>query len=171
MKGNGLDQRVRRGVVKLRGLDIADELEVEIVTLLIEGRFTAVEIVQRIYGVGRYEEGFNSCYTRTRRALKRLESKGLVSTSFLGKTKPYRLTDLATINLARIGGEREQIGIISRSDLVFYSATLFFAVPILWIGAGWWQPQSPLIAGMYACFFYLLGVSTSRVTQTVRKVF
>ncbi len=155
---------------KLRGLDIADELEVEIVSELIEGRLTAVEIVQRIYGVGRYEEGFNSCYTRARRALKRLESRGLVSTSFLGKEKPYRLTDLAAINLARIGGEREQTSIVSKTDLVFYLATLSLGVPILGVGFGWWQPQNPMIAGLYACFFYLLGVSTSRITRAVRRV-
>jgi hypothetical protein len=170
MKRYRFDERVRRGVSRLRGLDIADELEVEIVSELIEYRLTAGEIVHRVYGVGRYEEGFNSCYTRTRRALKRLESKGLVSTSFIGKEKPYRLTDLAAVNLARIGGGREQRGVMSRSDLVFYLATLFLGVPILWIGAGWWQPENLLIAGMYACFFYLLGVSTSRVTRTVRRV-
>jgi len=170
MKESGFEKRVRRGVSQLRGLDIADELQVEIVSELIERKLTGVEIVQRVYGLGRYEEGFNSCYTRTRRALKRLESKGLVATSVLGKEKPYRLTDIAAINLARIGGEREQTGIVSRSDLLFYLATFVLAAPIASIGAGLWRPEDPWIAGLYACFFYLLGVSTSRVTQAVRRV-
>jgi hypothetical protein len=165
-----LGQRVRKGVSRLRGTDVGDDLQVEILSQLVEGRKTMAELVERIYGLQRDDQGFSSSYTKVRRATKRLESKGLLATKLFGKEKPYRLTDLAIINLARIGGEKEQIALVSRSDLALYIATAALAVPIASLGSSWLQVSDPGVAAFFACFFYLLGASTSRIAQTLRKV-
>ena len=173
MTADGVDElgrRVRQGVSKLRGLEVGGQLEVEILSQLVDGKKTIAEVVELIYGLERCEEGFNSCYTRAWRATKRLESKGLVSTRIFGKEKPYRLTNLAIMNLAKIGGEEKQITIVSRSDLIFYLVTIAVAAPIASLGTGWFELTDPSIAALFACFYYLLGVSTSRIIQTLRKV-
>jgi hypothetical protein len=90
-----LQHRVREGVSKLKGLDMGDELSVEILGQLVQGRKTTTEITESIYGLSYSDEGWKSSYSKVNRQIRRLESKGLVSRRLLGKDKPYRLTRLA----------------------------------------------------------------------------
>jgi hypothetical protein len=168
---NGLHTDVEKGVSRVRGLELGDQVAVEVLTQLVEGRKTVTEIVEGVYGLRRSDEGFSSCFTKVRRATKRLESSGLVSTGIFGRDKPYRLTDLAIINLARIGGGREQIRVLPRIDLLTYAATAAFSLPVASLGLGWLQMFDSGVIVVFGCFFYLLGVSTVRIVQTLRKVF
>jgi len=162
---------VREGVSKLQGLDVGDEFQVLVLSELVDGSRTISELVESIYGVNRSEEGFGSAYTRVRRTIKRLESRGLVSTRMFGKEKPYRLTGLAVMNLARIGGKIPQVGIISKNDLVIYIATILLAFPVVGLGLGWLSLRDPFVILLFACFFYLLGISTSKVIRTIMRVY
>ena len=163
--------RVIDGVSKLRGLDIGDEIEVEILGQLVGGRRTVTEMVAGVYGLGSADEGFNSCYTRVRRGVKKLESKGYVSTSLFGWDKPYKLTDLAMINLARIGGDEKQTSVVSRVDLAAYLATTTLLIPVAVLGSDWFQLSDLGVVILFAAFFFLLGACFVRFLQTFRKVF
>jgi DNA-binding HxlR family transcriptional regulator len=95
---DGLKERVEEGVSKLRGLDIGDQLAVEILSQLVYGRKTTTEITEGIYGLGRSDEGFKSSYTRVGRQIRQLESKGLVSRRLFGNDKPYRRWELEVLS-------------------------------------------------------------------------
>jgi len=171
--GSGLDElgaKVSEGVSRLRGLDVGDQLEVEILSRLARGRRTIAELVEQVYGLGRYDEGFGPSYTRVRRKMKRLESKGLVSTKLFGKERPYRLTDLAVTNLARIGGEGKQIDLLSMTDLAVYVATGTLALPMISLSAHLVEMASPTVVMVFAGFFYLLGGSTFCIIRMIRRV-
>ena len=164
-------RRVVNGVSRLKGLDIGDELEVEILGQLVRSRRTVTEMVEGIYGLGSMDEGFNSCYTRVRRGVKRLESKGFVSTNLFGWNKPYRLTDLAMVNLARMGGDVEQLDLVSRVDIAAYLTTIALLVPVAVLGADWLKLSDLGVLVLFAAFFFLLGASFVRFLQTFRRVF
>ena len=163
-----LRKTVRVGVGALRGLDIADQLQVEILSQLIENRATLTELVLGIYGVANQDPGFNSCFSRVRRAARRLESKGLVSRGLFGNDRPYRLTDLAVTNLAKIGGGKSQIPVLPRRDMAIYLATGLLALPAA-------MPSSLGLAEIgvvaaFSCFSCLLGVSCCKFTQMLWRV-
>ena len=90
-------RRVKNGVSNLKGLEIADELSVEIISQLVEAKKTSSEMTTLIYGLRRGDEGFESSYGKIRREIRILESKGLVSRKLFGRDKPYKITELATI--------------------------------------------------------------------------
>ena len=165
-----LQRRIHGGISKLKGLEIADELEIEILAQLVNTRRTITEIVEGIYGIRSTDEGFSSSYTRVRRGTRKLESKGLITTRIFGRDKPYRLTDLAIINLARIGGEARQIPTLPRIDLAAYLATTGLSIPVVILGTEWFQLSDIGVVALFAAFF-LLGASFVRFLQTLRRVF
>jgi hypothetical protein len=168
---NGLRSDVKKGVYRIQGLELGDQLAIEVLLHLVESRKTMTEIVEYIYGLRRSDEGFGSCFTKVRRATKRLESSGLVSTGLFGRDKPYRLTDLAIINLARIGGGREQMSVLPKLDLLTYALTASFSLPVAFLGLEWLQLFDSGVIAVFGIFFYLLGVSTVRIVQALRRVF
>lgn len=166
-----LHNKVRDGVSKLRGLNIGDELSVEILSNLIEGRMTVAEITERVYGLTNNDEGYSSCYSRIRRGIRRLESKGLVSRSLFGTNQPFRLTELAVINLAKIGGEEKQMKVVPRTDLVVYLATIVLALPVVFSALTLVEIAELSIISIFGCFCFLLGISFTRIVMSVRRVF
>ena len=166
-----LRHRVKEGVSKLRGLDVGDQLSVEILAQLVDGRMTVSEVVERIYGLTISEGGYHSCYNRVAREIRRLESKGLVSRQLFGRDKPYRLTRLAIENLARIGGEEQQQSMVTRTDLASYLATLALSIPHVMRTAGWAEMAEFQTIALLVCFCFSLGFSSSRLLQTLRRVF
>lgn len=165
-----LRRKVAEGISRLRGLDIGDELGVEILSRLVHGRRTVSEIVEQAYGLRSTDEGFYASYRRVSREIRRLESKGLVSRRLFGRDKPYRLTELAIINLAKIGGEAKQIRALAPSDVAIYLATLGVSLPVAFIAVDWIKFSEPIIVGMFGCFCFLLGLSFGRFIQNLRRV-
>lgn len=84
-------QRLLADIGKLRRLEVSI-LEAEILRRLTDGRKTAFELIDAIYGLRRGDKGFNSARLKVRRALRSLERRGFVSTNLFGREKPYRLT-------------------------------------------------------------------------------
>jgi hypothetical protein len=166
-----LQARIQQGVSKLGGLDIGDELSVEILRQLVGGRKNTSEMVELIYGLRRGEEGFSSCFSRVGREIRKLESKGLVSRRVFGRDRPYRLTELAVANLARIGGEEKQMPLIPRSDLLVYLVTIILAVPVGLQGMGWLGIADTGTVGLFPSFCFSLGVSSYGAVRTIRRVF
>jgi hypothetical protein len=170
-KIESLQLRVKEGVSKLRGLDIGDQLAVEILSQLVDGRKNASEIVELIYGLKRDDEGFNSSYNRVSREIRRLESKGLVSRALFGKEKPYRLTELAVSNLARIGGEGKQVSMVPWYDIAIYLTTLVVTVPTVLHAWDWFQLPEIGTIGLFGFLCFFLGISVCELVRTLRRVF
>jgi len=166
-----LQQTVKEGVSRLRGLELGDELGVEILSQLVDGQKTPAEITELIYGLRSGDEGYKSSYGRVRREIRRLESKGLVSRKIFGLEKPCRLTDLAMINLARIGGGGKQIPLIPRIDIFLYTGTVISICPVAFIAMGWFTAPELLSIGVFGFFCVLFGVSLCRFVQAIRRVF
>ena len=166
-----LKGKVKEGITKLKGLEIGDELAVEILSQLVEGKKTPAEIVERVYGLQNPDEGFISSYGRVWREIRRLEGKGLVSRNLFGKDKPYRLTQLAIINLARIGGEEQQRSVIPSIDLVPYLGTVGTAIASALQAQGLLElpQQGTLLLLVLLCLF--LGISFTRVLEAFRRVY
>jgi hypothetical protein len=168
---DNLKQRVEDGVSKLKGLDIGDELAIEILSQLVQGRKTITEITEGIYGLSRSDEGFRSCFNRVGREVRRLESKGLVSRRLFGKNRPCRLTQHAVINLARIGGEEEQLSLLPWYDSVVYLATLGATVAVGMQSMGWFQPAKTPTITLSAFLCVMFGASMCELIRAVRRVF
>jgi hypothetical protein len=167
-----LQSKVREGVSKLRGIDLGDEFGIEILSQLVEGQKSIPEIVDIVYGLQNGDEGYKSSYGRVRREIRLLESKGLVSRSLFGKEKPYRLTELSIINLARIGGEQKrQATVIPRTDMVMYLATAGAAAPVAILVFGWVQLSEASTIGVFGFLCLFLGISLCRFVESVRRVF
>jgi len=163
--------KVKEGITKLKGLDIGNELSVGILAQLVGSRMTVAEIVERIYGIGNSEEGFQSCYGRVRRELRRLESKGLVSRKLFGNNRPYRLTQLAITNLARIGGEEQQQSVLPRTDMAAFLVTLALAMPTASHTLGLLELAESTTIGLFGCFCFFLGISVYGSVRAIRRVF
>jgi hypothetical protein len=105
------------------------------------------------------------------REIRRLESKGLVSRKLFGNNKPYRLTQLAITNLARIGGEEQQVPIIPKIDLVAYMATFGASLLITALAMGVYELSEQSTLGLFGGFCLLLGISLCEILRTLRRVF
>jgi hypothetical protein len=166
-----LRDRVKDGITKLKGLEIGDEFAVEILAQLVEGKKTVAEIVEAVYGLRNSDEGYLPIYAKVWRQIRQLESKGLVSTRILGRNKPYRLTQLAIINLAKIGGEEQQVPVIPRVDLVPYVGTLVIAGIAILQARDILQFTETTTMGLLLLFGLFAGVSLCRSIETIRRVF
>ncbi len=167
---DSLKRRVVDGVSKLKGLDIGDELAVEILSQLVQGRKTITEITEGIYGLSRSDEGFGSCFNRVGREVRRLESKGLVSRRLFGNNRPYRLTQHAVINLAKIGGEESQVPLIPKADLAVYVVTAILSVPNAIQAMNWVELSGTPTIILLTSFFFFLGVSSYGAVRLFRRV-
>jgi hypothetical protein len=166
-----LKSRVKEGVSRLKGLDMGDVLSIEILSQLVDGRKSTAEIVELVYGLRKGDRGFKSCYSRTARAIRVLESRGLVSRRLLGRDKPYRLTPMAIANLARIGGEEQQMALVPKADLVAYVGTLSLAVPFAMQAVGLVTMSGGIELWLFPCFCFMLGICFVEVLRTFRRVF
>ena len=166
-----LQQRVKEGVSRLRGLDVDDTFSAEILAQLLEGRKTVAEIVEQTYGLTSTDEGYKSSYGKVWRELRQLESKGLVSRRLFGRDKPYRLTQLAVVNLAKIGGKEQQLPLIHRTDIAVYLVTVALSLPNAMQTLGWIQLGELTTMSLFGSLCFFLGFSCSRVIQTARRVF
>jgi len=166
-----LKTRVKEGVSRLKGLDVGDVLPIEILSQLVDGRKSAAEIVELVYGLKKGDEGFKSCYSKVARTIRGLESKGLVSRRLFGRNKPYRLTQHAITNLARIGGEEKQLALVPRTDLVVYIGTLAMAMPFALRAVGSLVLTGEITTWLFPCFCFSLGICFIEVLRTLRRVF
>lgn len=166
-----LTRRVRDGVSKLKGLEVGDELGVEILSQLVDGRKNTSEIVELIYGLSKGDEGFRSSYGRVRREIRRLESKGLISRNLFGQEKSCRLTDIAVINLARIGRGEKQQSLLPRTDLAAYLVTLALSVSNILLAMDLLQLADLPTFTLLTSFCFFLGISFYGSVRMIRRVF
>lgn len=163
-----LRSRLRRSMKELARSEFS-LLQIEIVEELLSGRRTVAELVEAIYSISRGHEGFATHYSRVRREIRQLESKGfVVPRKLFGRDKPYALTQLAVAKLTRIEGVEpgQSQHVVPRMDyLVYLGAILLWIVASTVLGA-----SGHVSTIVVAAFFFTSGIAFCRFLQTVRRV-
>jgi DNA-binding PadR family transcriptional regulator len=166
-----IQRRTLASVRRLRYLDLSP-LEAEILDRLIDGRRTAVELVGEIYGLGRGDESYDASCVRVRRALRRLERRGLASTRIFGRDRPYRVTRHGVAVLASIAPEMGEPRILGWPRIALLAATALCGLVMVsstrvFEGClGDWGELA-----LFASFFFLSGLSVSVLVDGIRRVF
>jgi len=162
-------QRLLADIGKLRRLEVSI-LEAEILRRLTDGRKTAFELIDAIYGLRRGDKGFNSARLKVRRALRGLERRGFVSTNLFGREKPYRLTRYGVAVLSSILPEMDRPGIITLREIAVLVATTICGLALFGYvslpESPGWEPALLL----YAAFFTLFGISLTYCIRIIRRV-
>ena len=167
---NRTRRRVSRAIKDLDNLEVSDLLEAQIVERLLEGRRTVTELVEEIYGHRKGDEGFMSAYSRTRRCIQHLESRGFVATKILGRDRPYRLTKYAVSRLADFDIKAEGARLVPRKDLVLYALGASLGCLSMAKALGQLELGGAASASIYGSFLFLTGVAVTRFVQTVCRV-
>ncbi len=154
-----LGEDVRRQVRRIREASLRSPLETEIVLCLMDGRRTAAELTETIFGPG---GDLKAEYARVRRDLKGLESRGIVAaTTLFGRERPYRLTKYGVAKLIDIGGMDAE-SLFPHHDIALYVATtLLFALVLSFDRMPEWT---------ILLFVFASGASTVRLLEVLRKV-
>jgi hypothetical protein len=160
--------RLLRSVGSLRHLEL-NMLEVEILSRLMEGRRTRNELVEGIFSVRKGQPDYVASYTKIRRGLEDLESRGFVSTPLFAKEKPYKITSYAMQRVASVSPDIRQPRLVERVDPVIYVACLISGFATFYI-AGNVSDPTRILALLPASFFILMGLSLARIWNTLRKV-
>ena len=157
-----------RSVGSLRHLELSI-LEVEIMSRLMQGRRTRNELVEEIFQVRKGEPDYVASYTKVRRGLEDLESKGFVSTPLFAKEKPYKITSYAMQRVASVSPDVKPPRLVEWVDPVIYAACLLAGLGAYYIAGSVADPPR-IMAVVPASFFVLLGFSLARIWGTLRKV-
>lgn len=168
----GIKESLKSSVKVLADLGLGSDLEREVLRRLIDGRMTATELVELIYHASRSDAGFHAEYMKVKRAVRRLENRGLVATKLFGRDKPYRLTVYALETLYNLGQSGRPSGrLIPRTDLVVHISTLLAGgatLAVIWAGPQ--LPQPMWVFSPAALFLVFLGVSLCRISNLMRRV-
>lgn len=159
---------MRRSIERIAKTQLANSTQVEIVRELLYGRRTIAELAEAIYHISQGDSAYSTQYSRIRKEMRELESKGLVTRRLFGRDKPYRLTRLAVQRLAPIGEPDQETALVSRWDLA-----LFLGVMIIGLsGAGLlWTLDTPTPhRPLSYIFVFSGGVAFCRFLQILRKV-
>ncbi len=164
-------KRVLRAIDDLDQLGLNDVLEARILALLLDSRRTVAELVQEIWGQAKGDPGYMTAYTRTRRGVQELESKGYVTTRLFGSEKPYRLTRYAIGRIAGFAGSpRKRDKLVPRKDVALYGATGMLSLLAILVGLGHMSIPNLGLAVLYPSLYVLVGFSLARLLQTISKV-
>lgn len=153
--------------------ELKDLTQVCIVRELLDGRRTSSELVDAVYGIRRGDLGFDSCYTRVRRAVVDLESRGFVSRKLFGRDKPYHLTQLVIVRLTRMAkiAPRGRYALLSRTDIAVYVAAVALAGACTMSSSGVLSlPEGPWFLIVFSAALLASGAALTRFVETLRQV-
>jgi len=162
--------KLREVASKALVAEISDPLELAILENLVGGAHSTAELVEEIYGSKRDEPGYMTNYTRARRALDRLSSRGYVSRRLFGSVKDYRLTQYGFERLARLASGVQKPQVLPAKDMVLHFLTLSVAVPLLLSASGRIAVSDSSLILLDSLFFFMLGLSVSRIVRGLGMV-
>lgn len=170
--GNGDELRrgLRQATSKMLALEVKDPLQFSIIENLIDGPRSVAELVEAVYGVGKGQAGYMTSYTKTKRALDRLSSKGYVSRKLFGAVKPYRLTEYAFSRLSSFACGTSPPQFLPGIDRAVHLATLSLAIFMILSVSGRIELTSSFLTLLNSVFFFTLGLSIARIVQGIRRV-
>jgi len=167
-----VESKIARSMKTLMEGELKDIAQAGIVRELLSGSRTSSELVESLYGLKRGDEGFQSYYTKIRREIADLESRGFVSRRLFGRERPYRLTQLAVVKLTRMAdlAPTWSTRLITRIDLIAYLAALSLAGTCALVSThGIDLPASRWFALLLTSTF-LTGIAFTRFVQMLKKV-
>ena len=158
-------ERLERLAKALDTVEVDGSLQARVLEELVSGSKNVSELAHILYGVERGDRGFSSCYMRVRRATKRLESRGYVAASLLGRDKQYPLTRLGSQAIAGVFSERPVVEMRSVRVLII-ALTLAFGLLNYLSGSlsPSWRVQ------ISSVFLVLLGMSIIIVASWLSEV-
>ncbi len=168
-----LESQISRSMKTLMEGELRDLAQVTIVRELLSGSRTSSELVEVVYGVRRGDEGFQSYYTKIRREIADLESRGFVSRRLLGRHRPYRLTQLAVARLTSMANLQPtwSTSLVPLLDRVVYLAALGLAtVCALASTKALDIPRGPYFLLLLSAALLTTGVAFTRFVETLRRV-
>lgn len=163
-------RRLREAASRIIEAEIGDPLALAVVERLIEGPWSTAELVEDIYGSKRDSPGYMTNYTRTRRTLDKLSSRGYVSRSVFGAVKHYRLTQYGFAKLASITSGTPAPKVLLASDTALYTMTLLLAFFLVLSASGRIQLPGSLLTYLSFAFFFVLGLSAARIFRGLRML-
>jgi len=163
---SGIRSSLRSALRNLREVELSPN-ELNVLEELLKGRRTIPELVLLMYGKGIEDAEYRTYYMRVRRAVARLESKGMISTRLFGKKKPYKLSRHAIERLLAIGEGNER-RVAPRLDYVVYGLTLALCLATLSVSRHVYYPA--VVLGLAGGSLVFVGISLCRVLETIRRV-
>ena len=150
-------------------MELSRPIEAEMLHSLTEGRRTAGELVQRIYGVSKENPDYHTYYMKVFRAAKALQKQGYISTRLFGRDRPYKLTPYAAARMMEIEDGRQPP--ISRVELAAFGVTIALGIAnmALALQSGNWLSGPDTIVP-YSALLVLTGFCLSRLSLALRKV-
>jgi hypothetical protein len=167
---SGLRSRLDRSIRELAKSEFT-LVQVEILEELMSGRRTVEELVEAIYSVRRGETGHSTQYSRIRREVRQLESRGFVSRKrLLGRNKPYGLTTLAVAKLANIEDVQSwgPLRVVPAIDWGVYAGVL--AMGIFGLAIHGTAVAHSTFTAVVLSFAFGSGIAFTRFVQTLRRV-
>ena len=164
----GMESRevLRHLVDRIHLLDLKSGVQTAVLKELVQGRRTTRELVNLIYGEDRGAATYESNYTRVRRALKSLESRGYVSSSLFGREKTYRLTRHGERTLMNVTAGREPPSLLGKMEIFLLVVTCFVGV----FGIFSLEFTGSIPSLVSVAFFILLGMSLCRAVSRLWEV-
>jgi hypothetical protein len=158
-------ERLERLAKALDTVEVDGSLQARVLEELVTGTKNVSELTHILYDVERGDRGFSSCYMRVRRATKRLENRGYIAASLLGRDKQYHLTRLGSQAIAGVFSERPVVEMRSVRALII-ALTLLTGLINLFSGGmpPFWRVQISSI------FLVLLGMSIIIVASWLSEV-
>jgi hypothetical protein len=165
-----LRSRLRQEMDRLARSEL-NMLQAAIVEELLSGQRTVAELVATVYSVDTNQDGYITYYSRIRREIRLMESKGLVvSRKAFGRDKPYSLTQLAIARLTRMEGVRPASWkAVPRKDLVLYAAVLGAGSILAWMATVGVEHPVRFLALAFA-FVFAGGIAFCRFIESIGRV-
>ena len=164
-----LREEMFRSTRSLRKVELRSEIELEIVSALVNGERSIGELVEEIFRVDSSDPGFDAQYMRVYRAAQDLSSRGFVSRRLFGREKPYRLTGYCVEKLFS-GPGTPSPRMVTRLEFVLYALTLICGTVMALDGVSVLDLGVKGLLAFNSLFFFLLGLSSLRMLQNLRRV-
>jgi hypothetical protein len=161
---------LKRAASRTLASELKDPLEFSIIERLIEGPRTAAELVEEIFSITRDGPGYMTSYTRVRRSLGGLSSRGYVSRKIFGTSKPFRLTHYAIGRLTSFAAGDEPPQVLPNIDRIIHLITLLLLAVVLLSASGRLAIEGMWINILNSLCYFSLGISATRIAQGFWRV-
>lgn len=164
-----LREEILRSSRSVREAELRSSLEMDIISSLVEGEKTITELVEVIFHGRGENPDFETQYMRVWRAAQDLASKGYLARRLFGKEKPYRITSYC-VEMLLSGPGVPHPRLLAWLDACLYGLTVMLGILMVLVG------RSILVIGGWgllsfnSIFFFLLGISSLRMIQALRRV-
>jgi hypothetical protein len=150
-------------------MELSRPIEAEILHSLTEGRRTAGELTERIFGVTKENENYHTYYMKVFRAAKTLHRQGYLSTRLFGRDRPYKLTPFAAAKMMEI--EEVKRGLLLPHDVAAYFVAIGLALLNIYLAAtsmDWLSGPGTVVP--YSLLLFMTGYCSSRLLFALWKV-